>query len=364
MEAIGILVMYVLAPFETFLKLGIAGTLSKFIGLVVLAVFFLRLVKEKNVRIPAEGWSLLVFILFGALSSTWARFPDITLARGFTLTQLFGLYLITLNVFGKNEGGLQSGYLFICLSGLGLSLYMIFQAIKMGTVNQWLRVSISRDVDVNHLASFFIPSALLSLHFIFYKSRKYWVAFLVILSAIFLTQSRGAVIALIMSVGLYFFAGVETIKVKIRFIVISIISALVVWYFVPSEFFSRTITMFADKQVLMSGSGRNIIWGWAWDEFKARPLLGMGLGNFTVKYRPPHSSFFQILSEQGLLGIGMISSFLFCLFRFGINENRRDGVNVERIIVIALIIMSLTVDTFYQKYVWVWLGIVSARKTM
>ena len=39
MEIIGLLIIYILSPLESFLKLGDAGTLSKYIGVIVFMMF-------------------------------------------------------------------------------------------------------------------------------------------------------------------------------------------------------------------------------------------------------------------------------------------------------------------------------------
>jgi len=184
----------------------------------------------------------------------------------------------------------------------------------------------------------------------------------IILSAILFTQSRGAFVAIVFSIGLYLFKYYKREKIKFRHILIFLASIFFVSNFIPKEFFHRIYLMFTDKDILLSGSGRSVIWGLAWHYFKLYPINGIGLGNFTPLYRPPHSSFFQILSELGLLGLGTISLFLLFLFHNPQQKNRARKPNIEYIIVVALLIMSLTVDIFYRKYLWIMIGIYSAQK--
>lgn len=360
MELLGILIIYIFSPLETFLKIGDAGTISKYLGLIIFGTFLIRTQKKDRIYVPKETYLLLGYIFWGIISIFWASDPNVSIGRSITLVQLFLLYIITSNAMQKNNSKLvKESYNIIIILGMLFSLYVLWQVISLGSVNQWTRVSISNDVDVNHLAAFLITSFLLSLHYTLYKSFKYLIPSVIILLAILVTQSRGAFIAVIISV-VYYMLKSQNIKrnKRIKYVLVVIMVLSISFMIVPDEFTYRIKLMFTDIEVLSSGSGRNIIWEWAWQEFINKPLTGIGVGNFTVLYRPPHSSFFQVLSELGIIGIGLIALFLVYLFK---DAFRKKSVGIEHIVVISLIIMSLTVDIFYQKYLWIILGICSSK---
>ena len=85
-----------------------------------------------------------------------------------------------------------------------------------------------------------------------------------------------------------------------------------------------------------TGEDRKILWGVAWEEFKAHPIMGVGAHNFGVaapkfvgliedrgeRYRDPmsiwgrslHNGYFQVLSEGGLVGIFIYVAILIDFF--------------------------------------------------
>ena len=362
MELLGLILIFILSPLEIFFMAGDAGTISKYLGFLILIIFFLRVLNNNKVFLPREGYLLLAFIVLGMGSSLWASYPSASITRSATLIQLFGLYIITYNILKNNESRLARNlFNIIIIFSVGISLYAIFQTINLGSINQWTRVSISNDVDVNHLASFLIPSLLLSLHYAFTKPSKYLLPTILIATAVFLTQSRGAIVAIMIALGFYFLMTVNKKNIKFKHIFLTILIMGFVFTVIPEEFLFRIEQMFTDRTVLMRGSGRNVIWGWAWQEFTNKPIAGIGLGNFSVIYRPPHSSLFQIISELGLLGFSLISLFVVSLLKYK-NNLEDKGIKIEQIVVIALLAMSLTVDIFYQKYLWIMMGIWSAKK--
>lgn len=358
MELIGILIIYILSPLETFLKLGDAGTLSKYLGFLLVGIFVLRIFIKNKIVIPKESYFLLAFIFFGLMSGLWATSPNLSISRSVTLVQLFVLYIITVNATHEKKTKISNNIgEIIILIGLFFSIYIIWQVVSLGTINYWTRISISNDVDVNHLASFLIPSFIFSFDYSITKSYKYIAPSVIILLAILVTQSRGAFLAILIAIIIYLLM-YKNIKIKrFKLISISIFVFLVAYLVIPDEFTYRIQLMFTDSSVLTSGTGRNNIWSWAFGEFLDSPLFGMGLGNFAYLYRPAHSAFFQILSELGLIGIISIGLFLISLFRRFIRGRNH---SIIYIVSISLILMSLTVDIFYQKYLWVILGLCSS----
>lgn len=364
MELLGIILIFILSPLETFLNIGGVGTISKLIGGIVFYVFFLNIRKKNKIFVPKEGFVLLFFILLGMVSCFWAVYPKVSMGRSITLIQLFILYIITVNLLKDNKSKLANNmYKIFIMFGVAISVYTISQVFIAGSINVWTRASISEDVDVNHLASFLITPFLLGLHYSNSKSIKYLFPTLIISSAILLTQSRGAFLAVVISVGIYLFHSFKRGSIKLRYILIILISIFFIYTVIPKEFFYRIYLMLTDGTVLLGGSGRGIIWSWAWQEFLKSPLVGIGLGNFTTLYRPPHSSFFQIISELGLIGIGLITLFCYHLLN-NKGKYRNRSVEIEYIVIIALILMSLTVDIFYEKYLWISFGILSSIKDL
>ncbi|MEW6442090.1 MAG: O-antigen ligase family protein [bacterium] len=110
------------------------------------------------------------------------------------------------------------------------------------------------------------------------------------------------------------------------------------WLFPGGEFWQEMKTI-QSGTAAGTGLDRKVLWGIAWNQFKANPLLGVGVHNFgvlapvyageeaRVRYpdlrtlwgRSPHNIYFQVLAEQGIVGMTL---FLVLLGSFW-KENRK-----------------------------------------
>ena len=74
MELLGIILIYIISPLETFFKLGNFGTISKLLGYAILFIFVLRILIRKKISIPRESYFLMAFIVLGLASALWAYY--------------------------------------------------------------------------------------------------------------------------------------------------------------------------------------------------------------------------------------------------------------------------------------------------
>ncbi|WP_018702944.1 O-antigen ligase family protein [Anaeromusa acidaminophila] len=133
------------------------------------------------------------------------------------------------------------------------------------------------------------------------------------LAALVFNRTRGAWIAVAVSVGLIVMTNFKENKknVLIGCIAGSVLLIIVNQYY---DIINRLMTIFMlDYQ---SNSERLLLWKSAWQMFLDYPLTGVGAENFAFQYLTTyisplakerlghaHSNFFQILAEQGMLGI-------------------------------------------------------------
>ncbi|HVP31964.1 MAG TPA: O-antigen ligase family protein [Myxococcota bacterium] len=144
------------------------------------------------------------------------------------------------------------------------------------------------------------------------------------------TLSRGGFIALV-GVGVYFFIGSRH---KARDLGLVMLASAVFLIFAPPQYVKEL------KSIEQTNEGtaekRQFLWATATNMWKAYPLFGVGGNNFPYHagdYQPMegdwpedyyqrsssgttvHSMFFQLLSEQGLVGVGLVGTMLFVHFR-------------------------------------------------
>src|SRR3990167_779606 len=177
------------------------------------------------------------------------------------------------------------------------------------------------------------------------KALKYVLPFALGLEMLFLSGSRSPFIGLI--IGLITFIIFFSIKEKgvfrNRIIALALVLAVIVGYAFthPSSIITKEIPGFSHLlDIKLSGTLKTRMFSWeaAWKGFKENPILGNGLNNFNITFNKyyqkkieaiggpyemwhdnPHSLYFQLLSEQGLLGLVswlmLFGSMLVLLFR-------------------------------------------------
>ena len=137
------------------------------------------------------------------------------------------------------------------------------------------------------------------------------IAFIVV--CIIYTESRGAMLTL----GLILISRALIGRQKIRNATILFVVVGITLSVVPFRFFHRLSTL-DDIHANASAMGRIQNWGLAWKEALRFPYMGVGPGNHipynlsiphNVQVRVAHSIYFQLLGEEGFVGL-----FLYLLF--------------------------------------------------
>ncbi|MDP8219692.1 MAG: O-antigen ligase family protein [Candidatus Theseobacter exili] len=127
--------------------------------------------------------------------------------------------------------------------------------------------------------------------------------------ALWLTNSRGGLLALLVTVVVYFRNRIKGAK----WIFVTLIIAAVIVPVLPSRF---TQTLFGESSL-----GRVISWGYGNQMFKANPVFGVGFKMFTefADWRSAHNSFVNTYAELGFFGyffwLGLIFVSLLGLYK-------------------------------------------------
>ena len=150
------------------------------------------------------------------------------------------------------------------------------------------------------------------------------VLFLLLLSCLILTVSRGAWFAFISTI---LFMSMWIHLLGIVFLAVGIfILATQQFYFPALKNRISSFFVFQDT----SSQDRMVMWTTAWNMFLARPLVGLGLGTFMFNFPKylnepyrhatpyAHNCYLQMASEIGSLGLVAFLAILVCLFYRGI----------------------------------------------
>lgn len=314
-----------LLPFQSIAVLGQAerGTTANWVLGAVAAVALLGAGSLRGrLSWPSRNatW-LLLFSLWALISCAWALDPQVSIARLPTAAALILLYFagccwratpreVSVLNWAIAAGGAAASCLAIRAFMSGVT-YMN----QYGATSRASLVAGSREADPNMFAAdLLLPLALtIALYFSSSGWRRKLAAVLctgLIGYATFLTMSRGALLAVMVVLGVY--AVRLHLNRKVLGLVAGLLTLLVA---MPTMFFSRL-----QEAVPTGGAGRLDIWRAGLVVFKHYFLLGAGLANFPVAYynfagsagrfvgynRGSHNIYLDAAVEMGIVGIALL----------------------------------------------------------
>ncbi len=204
------------------------------------------------------------------------------------------------------------------------------------------------------------------------------------LAAIFLTESRGGVVALVVAT-LVAIAYAGPVRRQILVSIAATAAFAVIYFsFAPPKSFQHLTTFTTN-----GGTGRSDLWTVAVKAFSQHPLAGVGAGNYTIDepqfllnvnqnlpradlvlhHEAVHNTYLQVAAELGVVGTAL---FLFTVFVPLVFAGRMIGrfppiLRFEPIIgrglvagVLGMLAAFVFLSAQYEKQLWITLGLVLA----
>jgi probable O-glycosylation ligase (exosortase A-associated) len=298
------------------------------VAIATLAGFAFTVVREQ--RFPKISWereTILLLLLWGMfiLTTFFALRPDFAWPALFKISKILLMTFLTILLI-TDERKLR--YLFLIIA-LSLGFYGLkggIFSIARGGLSRVYGPEGSFIADNNAMGL----ALNMTLPFLFYlaKTERNWylkrflqVTFFSTIISVLFTYSRGALLGLVVVLGLLFLALKLRTKIAVAMITIPLI--LVVMSQIPDIWFDRMDTI-ATYQEDSSALGRIEAWKASWRLALDRPLVG---GGFNALYDPQiylhynpditlmreghpdtqgaHSSYFEVLGENGFITFGI-----------------------------------------------------------
>ena len=315
----------------------------------------------------ARLWIALV--IWGTLTTLWAVDPTISLKRLPMAWSLLVLYLVAVNS-RVTKKQLNVIITLTVVGGLAAAMWATW-AFFSGT--SWAntgRASLTLDTneaDPNYFAAMLlVPLSLAIGMFRLTRSRLLKMVMVLTMAlaglSIFLTMSRGALVALMLLGSVYVYR--LGLKLRIAFGVVVVLAVLAL--FAPPTFWQRL-----RPDALSTGAGRTNIWAAGAQMLKHNFILGVGLSNFPVAYdayagagpkfqgyqRDSHNSYLNILAEQGVVGLILFLTavfFQFRLLRAGPGRTRAPSILVVscEAALLAVLGAGFFLDLLFSKFIW------------
>lgn len=297
---------------------------------------------------------------------------------------LVGVFLGTINVHQYLTDNFASNY-----GGFAVSEYM---NIVEDTDDYRLSGPVG---DPNFFAQVMVVLALLGVERLVHERNLFWKivagwAAAVSTLTVVLTFSRGATIALALSLILFFWV----YRLKPLQTVMILILGIATLLFAPPTYYERVLTL---KDILPSPGGQinvredRAIQGrasenlTAWVMLMEHPVRGVGLSNFSYLYqdyskslglapsasrRSPHNLYLEVAAEQGFVGLAVFLAMVWLAFRSILYARRKfrevgmeDYANMATGFAIAFsgyMLSAVFVHASYPRYFYLLLGIAYA----
>lgn len=232
--------------------------------------------------------------------------------------------------------------LILAIFGFTVAAFALVQGIAPNGKLYWLRVPrlggwiYGPYVNHNHYAGLMellvpIPLIISLSHFVHEKERiAAGVASAVMVGTIFLSGSRGGMLAILIELGIFaaiLFREKKGIRIAIGLTAFTVVLiGLLVWLG-GKELTNRVGSITTETRGEISGGMRVSIDRDAMRMFRAKPVLGWGLGTFPVVYpqfrsfytnffvNEAHNDYAQLLAETGLIGFSTLIWYMVVLYR-------------------------------------------------
>jgi len=364
-------------PWDALPPLPVVGSIPRLVGLAASAVGVLYIVVRRRVR-PLSWFHLfaMLFVLWAGATSFWSVDPEATQTVFLTYLQLLVLVwliseiawspdrqraLLRAYVLGASVAALVTIHNY--LSGVTIAGFHVgVNAVRFTALNQ----------DVNELGltlALGLPMAwYVSLSQPYRRSAWLWrLYFLLGMTAILLTASRGSVLAGLVGLSIIpWTLGRLRLRSKAALYALAAGSLVLASNVVPQAALTRIASTGADIEAGYFG-GRSTIWRAGVEVAREHPLVGVGTGAFEAAVEPTlhgpwaaHNVFLSILVEDGLVGlflfVAMIMATLAPLPHLP-REQRRFSI----VLLLALTVGSMSLSWGNRKQFWFVLGVLAVQ---
>ena len=381
---------------------GAGVTIVKLGGIVLAAAWVVKLLSDSETPFLFRDAPLLAAAVSGLAvwtlaSAIWAVDPSIAVSNALRYWQNILLVLIVFSALREPRHVRWIFYAFLVAA-----VFTALTGVSSGGADAAASDTSTRLVgrfgsgNPNYFAALLVPALVFAPCLLMIEKRK-WVRValitttLVLLVALFQTESRGGLIALAATAGLaVVFAGRMRMRVLVA-VVLTVLTCVAYFGAIASPASRARVTRLSSDQ----SSGRNDLWRVGLSVGMHHPVLGVGAGNFTlvspryaaggyditnVDYlvdtpKVTHNTYLNVWDDLGLVGLGLLCAAVAAAAVPAARRVRRLGRTREddelellgRALILALVgmlIASFFFSGVYQKQLWLLLGATAAVATI
>lgn len=385
---LGLYLLVALIPFEAGLLLGDSISFARLAGYLAFSAWLARKLARREpflslLRGPITPW-LVAYVSLALASFFWATYRAHMPIRFLSLVQLFGLYLFAVDQIDSWKTLRKVFQVWVLAASVSICVGL-YQYFALGV----RRAGFDTIGSENEYAAMILVTLPLLLYYLISErpSRTLKLLSIVMLPmgllglAVALSRTGFVALPIILLLQIHVI-GWRKQKYLLAVVVISILLA---YMYVPWDPVLERIGRIDLASGLegLAGPARYFIWKVAVIQFLEHPFLGVGYYNFghlfTYKYqfivpnsphvwgspRSPHSLYFGILADLGIMGIVILLGILYNVFRafYRARKSMKSSTDFHLYIgtlrncMIAYLIYSMTGNTEYSKLLWLFYAV-------
>jgi O-antigen ligase len=357
-------------PWEDQFVVAGLGTLSRGVGMAAFAMGMLAAVASGQIRMPRPvHFVMLLFVMWGCLTSFWTVSDELTLIAIKTYAQLLAMVWLILEFAPRRS--LQLRLLQAYVVGSCVSAAGTIASFLSGTTPYWQR-HVAEGFDPNDLCVTLALSIPMSLYLSVAQPAGWqaWVWRLhpvPILFAALLTASRGGFVALcaaLLIIPAVFRKLPTASKLLLPALAAALAIAVLTW--LPASAWERLSSLPEETRAMTFGQ-RGEIWKAGWEVFREQPMVGVGIGAFALAVQSvrgeaavAHNVFLTVLVETGLVGFLLLAAALCWLLDSAVHLAPLE----RRFWLVALITWfagAMSLSWAHRKPTWLLFGLLAAQ---
>jgi O-antigen ligase len=326
-------------PWENGVVISGFGTFSRAVGIPAFGMALLAILERGTLRpLTLQQAIILFFLVWGGLTYFWSSAPSDTVTSTFTFVQLLTMVWLIWEFAQTRKEQL------LLLRAYSLGSVVSSVAALIGFLQETGQHGFYSGLnfypgDLGFILALAIP---ISLYLAVQERRKilvwvYGAATVLAFCAIVLTASRASLLACIPTLLMlpFLFPNLRWGR-NLFVLVFFALGAIASWLYMPEGSWLRLSTMGSEIASITSNRSRERTMSWqtGWQVFGKAPFQGVGTGAYAaaVKHTPgipshtvgtdsadqvsppvAHNTFFSVLVQQGLIGLGLFFMLLLAL---------------------------------------------------
>ncbi|UNC93591.1 O-antigen ligase family protein [Candidatus Contubernalis alkaliaceticus] len=335
--------------------------------LMALLGFFLILdiiVSEKLVIPKPLVFLLMLFFSWSYLSVTWAE----TFSRWHVLRLAeVSIFFLAFQYICSNDRKFRIIILVIFLAGALFSCYGLYKALLLQDFGRQVLVDSQNPNNFSRS----LTLSLLAAPLLWDWLKNTWtrsfllLGSMVIVTMIFLTGSKGAWIALLITfITFTVFISLKQKKINSRLLMTAVLLFTLIFFVIlmGGELFARfeAFVRFTDlmEEGIGTATGRTEIWSAGFKLIQDNFLFGVGLNNFAYWVgREPHSIYISILAEQGVIGLIIFLLFMGIIIWDLLKFSKDIRAQTALLFTLSVLFGGLAATNYFLRYFWIALSL-------